>query len=86
MRDSFGGTIVNVRDHGARGEDKGDDTDALEAAIAALRNGDALYFPAGTYHVRALFFSLTDRAILKRAQEPASRCSSFARARPSSFA
>ena len=73
MRDSFGGTIVNVRDHGARGEDKGDDTDALEAAIAALRNGDALYFPAGTYHVsrplepkvRALFFSLTDRAILK---------------------
>jgi hypothetical protein len=73
MRDSFGGTIVNVRDHGARGDDKGDDTDALEAAIAALVNGDALYFPAGTYRVsrpleprvRALFFSLTDRALLK---------------------
>jgi hypothetical protein len=73
MRDSFGGTIVNVRDHGARGDDKGDDTDALEVAIAALVAGDALYFPAGTYHlsrpleprVRALFFSLTDRAVLR---------------------
>jgi hypothetical protein len=73
MRDSFGGTIINVRDYGARGDDRVDDTDALEAAIAALKNGDALYFPAGIYHVcrpleprvRALFFSLTDRAVLK---------------------
>jgi hypothetical protein len=69
----FAATVVNVKDYGARGDGSGDDTGPLLRAIAASREGDALYFPAGTYPVsrplrpkaNQLYFSLTDRASLK---------------------
>jgi parallel beta-helix repeat protein len=69
----FAGTVINVTDHGAAGDDSQDDTDALRAAIAASREGDAIYFPAGTYLVskslapkpRQLYFSLSDAATIK---------------------
>jgi parallel beta-helix repeat protein len=69
----FAGTVINVTDHGASGDDSVDDTDALRAAIDASKEGDAIYFPAGTYLVskrlvpkpRQLYFSLTDAATIK---------------------
>src|SRR5687768_5450825 len=72
-RDPFGGSVINVKDHGAEGNDSIDDTDALQAAITASQEGDALYFPAGKYLVsrplepkaHQLYFSLTDRATIK---------------------
>lgn len=72
-RDPFAGSVINVKDHGAKGNGTSDDTDELEAAIAASEEGDALYFPPGTYLVSRplqpkadqLYFSLTDRATLK---------------------
>jgi hypothetical protein len=42
---------VNVKDHGALGDDSHDDTSAITAAIAALPVGGTLYFPAGTYKI-----------------------------------
>ncbi|APW37498.1 hypothetical protein RD110_10095 [Rhodoferax koreense] len=50
---------VNVRDHGAKGDGKADDTAAILAAIAAARTDQGkffwpsrvVYFPAGTYRV-----------------------------------
>lgn len=69
----FAGTVINVKDHGAAGDDSAEDTDALRAAIAASKQGDALYFPPGTYIItkrlvpkaRQLYFSLTDAATIK---------------------
>jgi parallel beta-helix repeat protein len=69
----FAGTVFNVKDHGAAGDGSTDDTDKLQAAIAASREGDAIYFPPGTYLVtgplapkaRQLYFSLTDAATIK---------------------
>ena len=69
----FAGTVINVKDHGAAGNGTTDDTDSLKAAIAASDEGDAIYFPPGTYVVndalvpkaQQLYFSLTDRATIK---------------------
>ena len=69
----FAGTVINVRDHGAVGDDAVDDTKSLRKAIAASKQGDAIYFPPGTYLVsgplapkpKQLYFSLTDAAIIK---------------------
>ena len=41
--------ILNVRDYGAAGDGATDDTAAINAAAADLRDGEILYFPAGTY-------------------------------------
>jgi parallel beta-helix repeat protein len=73
FQDTFAGTIINVKDHGALGNDSADDAPALQAAIAAAGDSAALYFPPGTYlvsrplelKVRQLWFSLTKRATLK---------------------
>jgi hypothetical protein len=47
-----GGTsrdVVNVRNHGATGDGKADDSKAIHAAVAALKPGSTLLFPSGSY-------------------------------------
>ncbi len=69
----FAGTVINVKDHGAKGDGSTDDTNYLRAALAASREGDAIYFPPGTYlisgrlvpKVQQVYFSLTDAATIK---------------------
>ena len=39
---------LNVRRHGAAGDDRADDTEALQAAFDTVRNGSTVYLPAGT--------------------------------------
>ncbi len=47
--------LINVEDFGANGHDQTDDTAAIELAIEYLNsNGGTLYFPPGTYNVKAL--------------------------------
>ncbi|MFD3701811.1 glycosyl hydrolase family 28-related protein [Nocardia sp. NPDC058658] len=43
----------NVRDYGAVGDGKADDTDAIAAAAAVRDQSLVLYLPAGTYRVRS---------------------------------
>jgi parallel beta-helix repeat protein len=58
----FAGTVINVTDH-----------DDIQAAIAASDDGDAIYFPPGTYLIKVplvpktgqVYFSLGDKAIIK---------------------
>jgi parallel beta-helix repeat protein len=58
----FAGTVINVTDY-----------DDIQAAIAASDDGDAIYFPPGTYLTKAplvpktgqVYFSLGDKAIIK---------------------
>ena len=45
---------INVRDFGATGDGKTDDTVAVQTAINCLPRGARLYFPAGTYLVSPL--------------------------------
>lgn len=42
-------STVNVRDYGATGDGTTDDSDAILAAVTALRPGAVLYFPGGRY-------------------------------------
>jgi hypothetical protein len=66
-------TVVNVANYGATGDGATDDTDAIQAAVAASRPADAIFFPPGTYLVRATlrpkgqqtFFSASNTATLK---------------------
>lgn len=46
---SFGRTVVDVRDFGAKGDGITDDSQAIQAATAALRPGSTLRFRSGTY-------------------------------------
>lgn len=74
VSDPFGGSVINVEDYGATGKDTTYDTDALKSAIDASQEGDALYFPTGTYVVseplrpkaRQLYFSLTGATVRAR--------------------
>lgn len=43
------GRVLNVKWFGAKGDGVTNDLLAITAAIAAMRSGDVLYFPAGTY-------------------------------------
>lgn len=54
---SWNGPSVNVRDHGATGNGRDDDTPAIQKAIqtAQRREGSTLLFPPGTYLVRRGF-------------------------------
>ncbi len=40
---------VNVRNFGAKGDGAHDDSKAITSAVAALKPGDSLYFPRGSY-------------------------------------
>jgi hypothetical protein len=42
-------STVNVRDYGAAGDGIGDDATAIGTAVAALKPGNILYFPRGSY-------------------------------------
>ena len=49
------GSVVNVKDYGAKGDGVTDDWDAITAAITAAGNattGHVVYFPSGLYRVR----------------------------------
>jgi parallel beta-helix repeat protein len=71
-RDPFTGSVINVREHGAKG-DGTNDTRALRRIIGTSGEGDAIYFPPGRYVVwgplapkaHQLYFSLTDRATIE---------------------
>jgi len=66
------GRVVNVKDFGAKG-DGSNGTRALQRAIAASREDDAIYFPPGTYvteaplvpKARQTYFSLGNGATIK---------------------
>ena len=57
---------VNVRDHGAKGDGRHDDSDAVRRAIkaAAARPGSTVYLPRGTYQCGSIT-SLSDRVHLR---------------------
>jgi Right handed beta helix region/Pectate lyase superfamily protein len=65
-KEPFDGSIVNVKDFGARGKGDEKDAAAVKAAVDAAQEGQAVYFPAGTYVVtepletkaNQLYFSL----------------------------
>ncbi len=42
---------VSVKDRGAAGDGRADDTAAIQAVLDAVRDGTAVYFPRGTYRV-----------------------------------
>jgi len=44
-----GGQVFNVKAYGAVGNGSTDDTDAIQAAMAAATSGGIIYFPPGTY-------------------------------------
>jgi parallel beta-helix repeat protein len=68
----FDGSVINVMEKGAQG-DGTNDTAVLRKAIDESEEGDAIYFPPGIYVVSGslspkahqVFFSLTDKAIIK---------------------
>lgn len=44
--------MLNVKDFGAVGDGKTDDTEAIQAAVDAAENGPAsVYFPPGVYRI-----------------------------------
>src|SRR3546814_15508044 len=50
-----GSALINVRNHGARGNGSTDDTAAFQRAIAALPStGGTVVVPAGTYMIDAV--------------------------------
>src|SRR5262245_28363129 len=57
----------SVRDSGARGDGKVSDTAAIQAAIAAARPGDVVFFPPGDYLSGTL--RLRDRLVLQFAPD-----------------
>lgn len=50
-------TFTNVKDFNAKGDGETDDTEAVRAGIAALKDkGGTLFFPEGTYNVKSATF------------------------------
>jgi hypothetical protein len=47
-----GGRVFDPKSFGARGDGVADDTDAINAMLAAMHDGDVAEFPRGTYLVR----------------------------------
>ncbi|SPQ22989.1 a8ef266c-8802-41e8-87ee-6caa1a908fce [Thermothielavioides terrestris] len=43
------GSVISVKDHGAKGDGVSDDTAAIEAALALATTSNLIYFPAGSY-------------------------------------
>jgi len=49
--------MINIKDHGAKGDGKADDSKAIQAAINSA-GGTMVYFPAGTYRItRPIYYS-----------------------------
>lgn len=48
----MGGAVYNLYAYGAQGDGVTDDTDAVDAAIAAVPDGGTLYIPTGTFLIR----------------------------------
>jgi parallel beta-helix repeat protein len=69
---AFASRVINVKDYGAKG-DGSNDTSALQRALDASREGDAIYFPPGIYltdaslfpKARQTYFSLGNGATIK---------------------
>ena len=51
LDDEWTGLVINVKNYGAVGDGSTDDTDAINAAIAAANDGDMVFFPKGTYNI-----------------------------------
>lgn len=51
---STGGTVINVRDKGAKGDGVHDDTSAFQAAVDALPGGGTVTVPPGNYIIDAM--------------------------------
>lgn len=49
-----GGTVINVRDKGAKGDGSTDDTSAFQAAVDALPGSGTVLVPAGNYIIDAM--------------------------------
>lgn len=73
-------TVINVRDHGAKGDGTTDDTNAIKAAITAARarsngnqwRGSIIYFPRGRYLVSStITITAADGPIVLRGDAPA---------------
>lgn len=45
------GKVINVKDVGAKGDEKNNDTVSILKSINSLKNGDTLYFPSGNYKI-----------------------------------
>ncbi len=45
--------ILNLKDFGAKGDDKTDDTEAFVAALKSIKTGQKLYLPEGIYYLSA---------------------------------
>lgn len=56
---------LDVRDFGARGDARTDDTSAIAAALTALRSGQILVFPAGTYRHSGVLSVATEGVTLE---------------------
>lgn len=59
--------VANVREHGAKGDGKADDTAAFDAAVkkAAAAGGGAVLVPAGTYKVTGVIRLTADGVVLR---------------------
>jgi hypothetical protein len=55
-------TIFNVRDYGAVGDEKTDDTSAIQAAINAAdtNGGGTVYLPAGSYRITGIMLGINN--------------------------
>jgi hypothetical protein len=56
--------IVSIRDHGAVGDGDTDDTDAVQAAIAAAGRGGVVFVPKGVYVIRDTLQLLPDQTLI----------------------
>ena len=64
--------VANVREHGARGDGRADDSDAFDAAIAAASEagGGAIFIPAGTYRLTRVLALNQSNLVLRGAGPP----------------
>jgi hypothetical protein len=62
------GPVINVKDHGAKGDGQTDDTAAIRKALEAValaRTGAIVFFPDGTYVISGVLFVHTSRTVLR---------------------
>lgn len=50
------GSVVSVKDHGAKGNGVTDDTAAVQSALSAATTTNLIYFPAGSYIITSTLF------------------------------